>query len=88
MLEGENGLLEKENRQLAPKAEYTDRVLQSTTTYTMTQVAKELGMSAVALEKQLYDSDVMFRQSGQWILYAKYQDIRLRQTPHASLHPS
>ncbi|MDR0572891.1 MAG: phage antirepressor KilAC domain-containing protein [Tannerella sp.] len=67
-------LLEKENRQLAPKAEYTDKVLQSISTYTMTQVAKEIGMSAVALEKRLHDEGVMFKQSGQWILYAKYQD--------------
>jgi prophage antirepressor-like protein len=74
MLEGEKELLEKENKILAPKAEYTDKVLQSTTTYTMTQVAKELGMSAVALEKKLHDAGVMFRQSGQWILYAKHQD--------------
>jgi phage antirepressor YoqD-like protein len=40
----------------------------------MTQVAKEIGMSAVALEKHLHDEGVMFKQSGQWILYAKYQD--------------
>jgi phage antirepressor YoqD-like protein len=74
MLEGENDLLEKENRQLAPKADYTDKVLQSTSTYTMTQVAKEIGMSAVALEKHLHDAGIMFKQSGQWILYAKYQN--------------
>jgi phage antirepressor YoqD-like protein len=66
--------LEKENEQLASKAEYCDRVLQSSATYTMTQVAKELGMSAVALEKKLRSANVMFKQSGQWILYAKHQD--------------
>jgi phage antirepressor YoqD-like protein len=74
MLEGEKALLETENKQLAPKAEYTDKVLQSTSTYTMTQVAKELGMSAVALERKLHEEGVMFKQSGQWILYSKYQD--------------
>ena len=74
MLEGEKDLLEQENKQLAPRAEYTDRVLQSTSTYTMTQVAKELGMSAIKLEKELHDTGVMFKQSGQWILYARYQD--------------
>ena len=74
MLEGENEHLANEVKTLAPKAEYTDKVLQSTSTYTMTQVAKEIGMSAVALEKHLHDEGVMFRQSGQWILYAKYQD--------------
>jgi phage antirepressor YoqD-like protein len=73
ILEGENELLTNEVKQLAPKAEYTDKVLQSTSTHTMTQVAKELGMSAVALEKKLHEKAIMFRQSGQWILYAKYQ---------------
>ncbi|MDR0618895.1 MAG: phage antirepressor KilAC domain-containing protein [Bacteroidales bacterium] len=74
MLEGENESLNNEVKQLVPKAEYTDKVLQSTSTYTMTQIAKELGMSAVSLEKKLHEDGVMFRQSGQWILYAKYQD--------------
>jgi phage antirepressor YoqD-like protein len=74
ILEGENEHLNQEVNQLAPKAEYTDNVLQSTSTYTMTQVAKELGMSAVALEKKLHDNGVIFRQSVQWILYAKYQN--------------
>jgi phage antirepressor YoqD-like protein len=74
ILEGENELLTNEVKQLAPKAEYTDKVLQSTSTYTMTQVAKELGMSAVALEKKLHDKGIIFRQSGQWVLYAKYQN--------------
>jgi phage antirepressor YoqD-like protein len=74
ILEGENEHLNQEVKQLAPKAEYTDNVLQSTSTYTMTQVAKELGMSAIALEKELHEAGVMFKQSGQWFLYAKYQD--------------
>jgi prophage antirepressor-like protein len=73
ILEGENQLLTNEVKQLAPKAEYTDTVLQSVSTCTMTQVAKELGMSAVALEKKLHAKGIMFKQSGQWLLYAKYQ---------------
>jgi Rha family phage regulatory protein len=66
-------LQQKQLREAAPKVEYHDSVLQSVSTYTMTQVAKELGMSAVALEKKLHEGGIMFRQSGQWILYAKYQ---------------
>jgi prophage antirepressor-like protein len=73
ILEGEKQLLEVENRTLAPKAIYFDDVLQSTSTYTMTQVAKELGMSAYALEKKLHEKGIIFKQSGQWLLYAKYQ---------------
>jgi Rha family phage regulatory protein len=69
--------LEMQQKQLkaaAPKVEYFDNVLQSTSTHTMTQVAKELGMTAVALEKKLHEAGVMFKQSGQWFLYVKYQD--------------
>jgi prophage antirepressor-like protein len=73
ILEGENEQLTAEIKKLAPRAEYTDKVLQSDSTYTMTQVAKELGMSAVKLERKLHEKGIMFRQSGQWMLYAKYQ---------------
>jgi prophage antirepressor-like protein len=74
MLEGENTMLQTEIKAIAPKAEYTDKVLQSVGTYTMTQVAKELGMSAIALERKLHEKGVLFKQSGQWLLYAKDQD--------------
>jgi phage antirepressor YoqD-like protein len=74
IVEGRNELLTKENEALAPKAEYTDKVLQSTTTYTMTQVAKEFGMSAHAFSEKLHKKGVLFNQSGQWMLYAKYQN--------------
>lgn len=57
----------------APKVEYADNVLSSDSTYTTTQIAKELGMSAQALNKMLHGLGIQFRQSGQWLLYAKYQ---------------
>lgn len=56
----------------APKVEYADNVLSSEGTYTTTQIAKELGMSAQSLNKMLYGLGIQFRQSGQWLLYAKY----------------
>ncbi len=56
----------------APKVEYADNVLSSDSTYTTTQIAKELGMSAQALNKMLHGLGIQFRQSGQWLLYAKY----------------
>jgi phage antirepressor YoqD-like protein len=74
MLDGENQSLNHEVKTLAPKAQYFDEVLQSTTTYTMTQVAKELGMSATALERFLHQKGVIFRQSTSWLPYSKYQD--------------
>ena len=52
--------LEKENNYAilklklqAPKVQYYDKVLQSQSTYTTTQIAKELGMTAGMLNKQI-----------------------------------
>lgn len=69
-----------EIKTLAPKAEYTDEVLQSTSTFTTTQIAKDLGMSAITLNKKLKDAGVQFYQSGQWMLYSKYQGQGLTDT--------
>lgn len=63
-----------EIKTLAPKAKYVDEVLQSTSTFTTTQIAKDLGMSAVTLNKKLKEAGIQFYQSGQWMLYSKYQD--------------
>lgn len=73
-LEKENGKLSKEKEVLAPKAKYTDEVLMSETTYTMTQVAKEFGMAANAFSDFLFKKKVIYRQSGMWMMFAKYDD--------------
>jgi len=72
MLQGENQHLTNEVKVLAPKAAYTDEVLQSTTTYTMTQLAKELDMTECKLKKILIAKRIVYNQSGQWMLHAKY----------------
>ena len=59
-------------RQQAPLVEYAANVLSSESTYTTTQVAKELGMSAQLLNRLLHDFGVQFKQGGQWQLYAMY----------------
>ena len=57
----------------APKVKYVDEVLQSVNTYTSTQMSKELGLrEAEQLHKILKEKGVMFKQSGQWMLTAKY----------------
>lgn len=58
----------------APKVQYVDIVLQSVNTYTTTQIAKELGMDAVKLHKQLTEKKVMFKQSDMWMLTTKHQN--------------
>lgn len=69
------GTIESQQEQirvLAPKASYTDEVLQSTSTYTLTQIAHDLGMRSVhVLLRELCERRVLFRQSGQWQPTAK-----------------
>ena len=49
----------------APDVKYVKSTLNAPTTYTTTQIAKELGMrSAVTLHQRLKDMKVMFSQSG------------------------
>ncbi len=72
MLEGENANLQEQNRILAPKAQYTDEVLQSDSTYTLTQVAHDLGMRSVhSLISELTRMRILFKQSGQYQPTAK-----------------
>lgn len=65
---------EEQIKELAPKAEYTDTVLQSNETYATTRIAQELGISAIALNKKLHEMRVQRKVDGQWILYAQYLD--------------
>ncbi len=67
MLEGEIDVLQTEKKVLAPKAIYTDEVLQSTSTFTLTQVAHDLGFRSVyAFTAWTKEKGLLFYQSGQW----------------------
>ena len=57
---------------LEPKAEYCDEVLDSVSCLTTTQIAKELSMTVSDLTRLLEQRKVMYKQSGQWMLYADY----------------
>lgn len=74
MLEGENENQRKQLQIQAPKIEYVDKVLQSTSTYSTTLIAKELGMGAVTLNKKLREMGVQYKQGGTWVLTYKYQN--------------
>lgn len=75
MLEQQNACLANEIKQTAPKVQYVDNVLQSVNTYTSTQMAKELSLrTAEQLHKSLKGKGVMFYQSGQWMLTARYSE--------------
>jgi prophage antirepressor-like protein len=59
-------------KEMAPKAEYVDEVLDSVSCYTTTQIAKEMGMTVYDLTRELIGRKVMYKQSGQYMLYAEY----------------
>ncbi len=59
--------------ELAPKAEYTETILNSTGLVTITQIAKDYGMSGKKMNILLKEYGVQFLQNGQWLLYSRYQ---------------
>lgn len=59
--------------ELQPKADYTDRILQNKGLVGISQIAKDYGMSGQALNAQLHDLKVQYKQGNQWLLYSKYQ---------------
>ena len=74
LLEAKAQEQERVIQEQAPKVEYYDDVLNSTSTYTATQIAKEFGWGAETLNRKLKEKGVQYKQSGQWLLYAKYQN--------------
>lgn len=60
--------------ELKPKADYMDSILKNKGLVTITQIAKDYGMSGTKMNDLLHDLDVQFKQSGQWLLYSKYHD--------------
>lgn len=68
--------LQEQNHQiqtLTPMADYTREVLQSTSTFTLTEVAKDLGMRSVAqLTSFLHQQHIFYRQSDRWLPTANY----------------
>lgn len=68
-LEQKSNLIET----LQPKASYYDLILQCADLLSMTEIAKDYGMSAKTLNAKIHDLGIQFKQSGRWFLYAKYE---------------
>lgn len=58
--------------ELKPKADYYDEILKNPGLVTITQIAKDYGMSGQKMNDILHDLGIQYKQSGQWLLYDKY----------------
>lgn len=55
-----------------PKVDYYDEQMRNPGLMTMTEIAKDFGMSAVTLNKILAEKKVQFRQGKHWVIAQKY----------------
>ena len=73
-LEGHLKYNMEEVKRLTPDAEYTRKTLSSTTSWNTNIIAKEIGLSAVTLNKRLQGLGIQYKEHGVWVLTHKYQD--------------
>lgn len=64
----------EEVKKLTPDAEYTRKTLTSTTSWNTNVIAKEIGLSAVTLNKRLQGLGIQYKEHGVWVLTHKYQN--------------
>lgn len=65
-------MLEQRVAEYEPKISYLDQILKSKGTVTITQIAKDYGMSGNVLNKILHEERVQYKQNKQWLLYREY----------------
>lgn len=59
---------------MQPKASYYDLVLKTKNAVSITQIAKDYGMSAVKFNKLLHELKVQYKTNNCWVLYQDYAD--------------
>lgn len=67
---------EKQNQligELKPKADYTDKILQSKGTVKVNVIANDYGLTAIAMNKKLHELRIQYKQGKDWLLYREYR---------------
>lgn len=79
-LKQKNALLEADNNQkdqligeLKPKADYTDKILQSKGTVKINVIANDYGLTAIAMNKKLHELKIQYKQGADWLLYGEHR---------------
>lgn len=73
-LETDNAVKEQIIGELQPKADYVDKILESTGTMTITQIAADYGLTAQKLNKLLKEAKLQRQVGKQWVLYADHMN--------------
>lgn len=77
----------QEIKKAAPKVKYYDDVMCSKDTYTTSQIANMIGMSAGKLNEMLRNVGIIYKQSGQWLLKKPYVEWGLHKVrTHSYTH--
>ena len=71
----ENAIKDQQIAELKPKVDYMDMIVNNKRLVTITQIAKDYGMSAKQMNRILNTLGVQYKQSGQWFLYSKYHHL-------------
>lgn len=83
VIEQKDAQIDAQDKQIkiaAPKADYYDKTLASTSCMTTTQVADDLHTTAHALNRKLQEIGIIYSQSGQWHLKMPYKKWNLAGT--------
>ena len=66
--------------ELKPKADYYDEILKNPGLVTITQIAKDYGMSGKKMHRILHELGIQYKQSEQWLLYSDYHCLGYTQS--------
>lgn len=72
LLELTAAIQEQQIAEMQPKASYYDLILQNKNTVSVTQIAKDYGMSGRALNKLLHELGIQYKLRNTWLLYQDY----------------
>lgn len=66
-------MAEQQVAEMKPKADFTDTILKNKSLVTVSQIAKDYGMSAKEMNKLLHELGVQYKQGSVWLLYSNHQ---------------
>ena len=64
---------EAEIREMKPKVNYYDQILQNKSTVTISSIAQDYGMSGMTMNQLLHELGIQYKESQQWYLYGPYK---------------